>query len=66
MRFAPQRKGSAHARLVIFMHQQGYPAAPDDALSAINQVWDGSEAHAAALAKLVFASGELWPKLRGA
>lgn len=67
LRRTPQRQGRAYLRLVIYMQQQrSHSAAPDEALSAVNDVWDGSEAHAAALARLVFASRELWPKLRGA
>jgi hypothetical protein len=38
-------------------------ASADAVLDAVRETWDGSEEHAAALAKLVLASRELWPTL---
>jgi transcriptional regulator with XRE-family HTH domain len=58
------RGGAARSRLVAFMQQQGpRTARPESALHALEEIWDGSEAHAAALASLVRASVELWPRL---
>jgi transcriptional regulator with XRE-family HTH domain len=59
------RPGPARTRLFTFMQQQGVSAGPDSALRALSEIWDGSAEHAAALAKLVRASGELWPNLAG-
>ncbi len=60
----PLRNGPARARLVAFMRQRavGNPE-PTVAFDAIVEIWDGSEEHAVALAKLILASRELWPKL---
>lgn len=57
------RNGRARRKLVEYMRQaQGLPA-PRPTLNAIAATWDGSEAHAEALAKLILASGGLWPSL---
>lgn len=55
------RGGRARARLFIYIHS--LPPAPQRAIDAVQQVWDGSGAHEDALAQLIRASGELWPKL---
>ena len=57
------RPSPARTRLFTFMQEQDLIAGPDPVLRAVTEVWDGSNAHAAALAKLVRVSGELWPKL---
>ncbi len=59
------RRGAAHIRLCRYMQQYAstHHAPPDPVLDAIRETWDGSEAHAAALAKLIRASGCLWPTL---
>ena len=56
--------GGARARLVMFMQNrtQGTTAPIQTALGL---VWDGTDAHAEALADLITASGRLWPGLRG-
>ncbi len=61
-----ERNGKAKAKLFIFMRQALAGLAPQPAVVALSQVWDGSEEHALALAALIAASGELWPKLREA
>lgn len=38
-------------------------ALPQEVLDALRRIWDGSHEHAAALATLIRASGELWPDL---
>jgi hypothetical protein len=48
------------------MQQAVADLAPPPAVVALREVWDGSEEHALALAALIAASGELWPKLREA
>jgi transcriptional regulator with XRE-family HTH domain len=59
------RAGPARARLVSFMQAQGaFASPPTTVLEAVTEIWDGSQAHAAALATLVLASRELWPNLR--
>lgn len=61
----PQRNSKAYARLVRFMQQNAIlDAKPDPALDALQDIWDGSAEHAAALASLIHASRELWPNLR--
>lgn len=62
MRRIPAKQSSAHRQLVSYMQNRG-PLEPPPALDALRQIWDGSEAHAAALARLILASGELWPLL---
>jgi arginine repressor len=57
------RPSQARARLFSFMQEQKVGPDPDPAFRAIREVWDGSTAHAAALARLVRASRELWPRL---
>jgi hypothetical protein len=57
------RPSPARTRLFTYMQKQGLVDGPDPVLRAVNEVWDGSTAHAAALAKLVRVSGELWPQL---
>jgi ribosome-binding protein aMBF1 (putative translation factor) len=57
------RPSPARARLSTFMQEQKVEPGPDTAFRAVKEVWDGSSAHAAALARLVRASGELWPRL---
>jgi transcriptional regulator with XRE-family HTH domain len=56
-----KRAGGARARLFIYIHS--WPSVPQRAIDAVQQVWDGSPAHEDALATLIRASGDLWPKL---
>lgn len=58
------RPSPARSRLFTFIQERAIIAPmPDPALRAVKEVWDGSTEHAMALAKLVRASRELWPKL---
>lgn len=57
----PERTGRARARLFNYMQQA--QAAAEPALAAVTETWDGSDEHAQALAKLILASGELWPRM---
>ena len=60
----PMRNGAARTRLVVFMQQRASSApGPAAAFDAVREIWDGSGEHAVALAKLILASGELWPRL---
>lgn len=60
----PLRNGPARARLVLFMQQRaGSAPVATVAVDAIDEIWDGSDEHAVALAKLILASRELWPGL---
>jgi transcriptional regulator with XRE-family HTH domain len=61
----PQRRTAAYARLCEYMlqHAARGPSSADQVLHAIEQTWDGSPEHEAALAKLVLASRELGPIL---
>lgn len=64
---APKRHAGARAKLFDFIQKQpGAPVAPPSTLAdAVTEVWDGTEQHDAALAALVVASAELWPKMKG-
>jgi transcriptional regulator with XRE-family HTH domain len=61
----PKRQSASYARLCSYMQQYSVDAAAavEPVLEAIRETWDGSEEHANALAKLILASGELWPTL---
>ena len=54
--------GPARRRVLTFIQIQPDPG-PQGALDAVRDVWDGSRAHEEALAKLIRASEDLWPKL---
>lgn len=58
------RRGRARSRLFVYMQQAEAAAQPALTLTAVSETWDGSEAHAEALAKLILASRELWPNMR--
>lgn len=62
----PARRTRAHARLFAFIHEQtgAPPLLPSTVASAFARVWDGTERHEEALAALVDASVELWPKMK--
>jgi hypothetical protein len=59
----PIYSGRARAKLFIFMHKQP-KATTAPVQTALGLVWDGTDAHAEALADLITASGRLWPGLR--
>lgn len=59
----PDRNGAAKARLCIYIQNALADASLISAVDALTEIWDGSEAHANALATLIAASGELWPRL---
>lgn len=56
------REGRGRSRLFTYLHYA--PQRPQKALDAVRQVWDGTPEHEGALARLIEASGELWPRLR--
>jgi transcriptional regulator with XRE-family HTH domain len=60
-RSLPLREGDARNRLFIYM-QRVWPTTDDaePALTAVRETWDGTEAHAEALATLIRASLKLW------
>jgi transcriptional regulator with XRE-family HTH domain len=60
-RSLPIRNGRARSRLFTYM-QRVHPTTggAEAALTAVRETWDGSEAHAEALATLIRASLELW------
>jgi transcriptional regulator with XRE-family HTH domain len=64
LRREPSRRTAAYARLSLYMHQDAARAgrSPTLVLDAVRDTWDGSDQHAAALAKLILASRDLWPK----
>ena len=65
LRRRPARHTAAYARLCNYM-QYAAPklsAIPTPVVDAVRETWDGSAEHAAALAKLIRASRELWPSL---
>lgn len=59
----PVRPGRARTRLVAYLRRQGRLAGADPIFDAVIEIWDGSEEHAAALARLLLASADLWPNL---
>ncbi len=61
LRRQPQRRGPAHARLVAFMQQGGAGRGPDRIQEAFRRVWDGSDRHAEALARIIAACEGLGP-----
>jgi transcriptional regulator with XRE-family HTH domain len=63
LRSGGPRSGAAKRRLFKYI-QDDPRAMPRQATEAIRNVWDGSPAHEVALAKLIEASGELWPRMR--
>lgn len=56
-----KRHGRAHALLVTFMHQGGSSHGPARVQEAFQRVWDGSEEHAEALARIIAACEGLAP-----
>lgn len=60
---SPRRSGRARRKLVEYMRQAQEPPELRPTLDAVAATWDGSEAHAEALARLILASGGLWPSL---
>lgn len=65
LRQQPVRSGAARARLVTFMQERPEAGELTAVQTALTLVWDGSDAHADALAGLIAASRELWPGLSG-
>jgi hypothetical protein len=57
----PARNTQAHRKLMHFI--RGHAAPPSTVASAVNQVWDKTPQHDAALAALITASSALWPKM---
>ena len=69
VRGKPLRQGRARERLSVYMRQRGIEVGPSTqgaliVLEAFNQIWDGSEAHAAAMARLIAATEGLAPTAR--
>lgn len=56
------RMGRARRQLFNYIHKR-QPAVPPVAASAILTTWDGTDAHARALAELILVSARLWPNL---
>ena len=65
LRRLPSRHTGAYARLCSYMQQHATSGAASagPVLDAVRVTWDGSQEHAAALAKLILASRDLWPTL---
>lgn len=61
----PQRKTAAYSRLCKYMQEDATAtiSSSNPVMDALRDTWDGSDEHAAALAKLIVASRELWPTL---
>lgn len=64
---SPKRHGPARTQLFKFIRQQTRSSSlgPRNLTAAVEEVWDGTEAHEVALASLIVASAELWPKMKG-
>lgn len=61
----PVRQSDAYGKLCTYIHQRAPSegGVPSAVLEAVWRVWDGTDDHAAALAELIDASGQLWPEL---
>lgn len=60
MKKAPERKSKSYARLCSYIRQQvDEIPVPGPARDALAEIWDGSPAHAEALATLLRAAGDL-------
>src|SRR5207253_9314772 len=59
-----KRNGRAQARLVTFMHEGGVSPGVERFQGAFRRVWDGSEEHAEALARIIAACEGLAPDPR--
>lgn len=60
-RRVPARRSKQYEKLCNFIHKELETIAlPETARDALAEIWDGSPAHAEALAGLIRASGELW------
>jgi predicted transcriptional regulator len=64
-----QRRGRAWSRLFVYLQERTAPVAPgtpeDAVVIAFRRIWDRSEEHAAAIARIISASGGLRPKKPG-
>src|SRR5687768_6764101 len=58
----PQRRTAAYARLCKCMQEDATATigTSNPVMDALRDTWDGSDEHAAALAKLIVATRELW------
>jgi transcriptional regulator with XRE-family HTH domain len=65
LRRQPQRKTVAYAKLCKYMQEDATTTISfsNPVMDALRDTWDGSDEHAAALARLIVASSELWPTL---
>lgn len=54
-----RRTSQAYQRLCVFMQQRGFLSGPAAAYDALDEAWDGTAEHEAALAGLIVASKEL-------
>ena len=63
----PKRYARAYDQLISFIHKQsGEPGLlPPTIADAVEEVWDGTEAHEKALARLIESSSQLWPNMKG-
>jgi len=64
-----ERQGKAKARLFIYMQQESRAdvlrgKGKDKVVNAFQSIWDGSEEHASAIAKIINASKGLRPEKR--
>jgi predicted transcriptional regulator len=57
----PARSTQAHRKLMHFIREHAAP--PTTVALAVEQVWDRTPEHDAALAALITASSALWPKM---
>ena len=57
----PQKASPGYRKVCNFMQNQGYLGQPEEALAALNEVWEGTDTHDEALATLILASRKLRP-----
>jgi transcriptional regulator with XRE-family HTH domain len=65
LRMEPLRHGPARRKLVNFMHQGGLGRGAEQFQGTFRRIWDGSDEHAEALARIIAACEGLRPAGRG-
>lgn len=58
----PKRRGPALRKICSYMQNEGFLDTPSPAVAALEEIWDGSETHARALAGIILATKDLRPE----
>jgi predicted transcriptional regulator len=57
----PDMRAVARRKLFHYIHERARERMPDVVSTAVRRVWDGSDVHAAALARIIEATADLRP-----